>query len=256
MKKVLFSISLIICSFSILGQKQSRQLEIEPFMRWDNYPSFTNAINSIATYNLAIKGTSWGINTAYKIPIKNSLYFKAGLGYYRYSFTNIASTHQSFGMGNRRIIDYPTQLGITLGTDRYWYNTLSLGLGIEKLYSIKKGFTIIGGVALRNYVTFSQRYHIPYDNSFIPQPDLQIKNNYKTFGKRNFGFGTELNLGVLKEMGKTQIGPSIIIPVYNSWNQDSIFPTESNSQIRSKWFRGFGLSFKITYTIKNNRYAH
>lgn len=256
MKKILLSTVLIICSCSIFSQSKSRQLEIEPFVRFDKYPEFTNAINSIATYKLSIKGTSWGINTAYKIPFKNSLVFKAGLGYYRYSFTDIVSAHQSFGVGDRRVIDYPTQLGITLGTDSYWYNTISMSIGIEKYFELNKDFIIIGGLSARNYFTFSQQYHMPYDNSFIPQPELQIQNNYKTFKKENFGFGGELNAGIIKKFGPVYIGPSIIIPVYDSWRKDSIFPTENNSESRKKWFRGIGTSIKILYTLKKNRHAN
>jgi hypothetical protein len=250
MKKILLSTTFIIYSFSILSQINSRQFEIEPFIRWDSYPTFANTINSIATYDLSIKGKSWGINTAYKIPIKSSFLFKAGLGYYRYSFTDIVSSHQSFGKSDSRVIDYPTQLGITLGTDRYWYNTLSMSLGVEKLFEVNKDFIIIGGLAARNYFTISQRYHLPFDNSFIPQPELQIQNNYQTSKKENFGFGGELNLGILKKIGKLYIGPSLIIPVYDSWKQDSIFPTENSSGSRNKLLRGLGANIKFIYTIK------
>lgn len=256
MKKILLSAIFIISSYSIYSQSKYRHLEIEPFLRWDSYPKFTNAINSIATYKLAIKGTSWGVNTAYRIPFKKGISFKAGLGYYRYSFNNIVSTHQSFGEGDRRVIDYPTQLSIILGTDSYWYNTISLSLGLEKNLELNKDYRLIVGLAVRNYFTFSQRYHMPYDNSFIPQPQLQIQNNYKTFRNRNFGFGGELNIGVVKKLGKLHIGPSIIIPVYDSWKQDSIFPTENNSESRNKWFRGLGTSIKILYTLKRNRHAN
>lgn len=255
MKQILLSMVFIISSYSIFSQNKFRQLEIEPFLRWDNYPKFTNAINSIATYKLSIKGTSWGINTAYRVPFKNVFSFKAGLGYYRYSFTQIVSTHQSFGEGDRRVIDYPTQLGIILGTDSYWYNTISMNLGLEKHFQLNKDFIIIGGLGVRNYFTFSQRYHMPYDNSFIPQPELKIQNNYKTFKKENFACGGELNIGGIKKIGKLFIGPSIIIPVYDSWKQDSIFPTENNSDSRNKWLRGFGTSIKIIYTLKKNRHA-
>jgi hypothetical protein len=125
-----------------------------------------------------------------------------------------------------------------------------MSLGVEKLFEVNKDFIIIGGLAARNYFTISQRYHLPFDNSFIPQPELQIQNNYQTSKKENFGFGGELNLGILKKIGKLYIGPSLIIPVYDSWKQDSIFPTENSSGSRNKLLRGLGANIKFIYTIK------
>jgi len=145
MKQLFLSALFIIRMNSIFSQDTFRQFEVEPYLRWDKYPTFTNAINSIATYKLAIKGTSWGVKASYKVYGKNGIFFKAGLGYYRYSFNHIVSTHQSFGESDQRIIDYPTQLGITLGTDSYWYNTITLNLGIEKSYDLNKDFIFIEG---------------------------------------------------------------------------------------------------------------
>jgi hypothetical protein len=250
MKQLLLSTLFILKTYSIFSQGTFRQFEIEPFLRLDKYPTFTNSINSIATYKLAIKGTSWGINTAYRIPLKKNICLRAGIGYYRYSFSHIVSTHQSFGEGDQRIIDYPTQLGITLGTDSYWYNSVSLNLGIEKSFELTKDFIFTGGLTIKNYFTFSQRYHLPYDNSFIPQPELQIKNNYKTNKSRFFGFGPELNLAALKKTGKVNIGPSLIIPVFDLWKQDAIFPTETNQGSRNKWFGGFGIGIKLIYSLQ------
>ncbi|TAD84050.1 MAG: hypothetical protein EAY75_13820 [Bacteroidetes bacterium] len=235
-------------TFMVFSQKPGRQIEIEPFLRCDKYPTFVNAINSSATYRLAIKGISWGINSAYRIPLKNGLCFKAGVGYYRYSFTQIRSSHESFGEGDQRIIDYPTTL--ILGTDSYWYNTLSVNMGIEKNFTLTKDLIFTSGLTVRNYFTFSQRYHMPYDNSFIPQPELKIKNNYKTNNIRYFGLGTELNLLLLKNVGNIIIGPSVNIPIADLWKQDAIFPTESNQNNRRKWFGGLGVGIKLIYLLQ------
>lgn len=255
MKLIFTSIAILIFEInSIFSQDVFRQFEIEPYLHWDKYPTFTNAINNIATYKIAIKGTSWGVNTAYKIPLKRNISLKAGLGYYRYSFNHIVSTHRSFGQGNRRVINYPTQLDIVLGTDAYWYNTVSLSLGIEKSVELGKDLIVIGGVDLKNYFTFSQRYHMPYGNSFIPQPELQIKQYYKTNSSHYFGLATQLNLSVLKKVGKINIGPSLIVPVFDLWKQDAIFPTETNSGKRNKWFRGFGVGMKAIYSLQKNHH--
>jgi len=127
-------------------------------------------------------------------------------------------------------------------------------LGIEKSFELTKALTFIGGLNVKNYFTFSQRYHLPYDNSFIPQPELQIENNYKTNSSRYFGLGAELNLAMLKKTGKVNIGPSLIIPVADLWKQDAIFPTETNLGSRNKWFRGFGVGIKLIYSLQKNHH--
>ena len=127
-------------------------------------------------------------------------------------------------------------------------------MGIEKSFELTKALTFIGGLNVKNYFTFSQRYHLPYDNSFIPQPELQIENNYKTNSSRYFGLGAELNLAMLKKTGKVNIGPSLIIPVADLWKQDAIFPTETNLGGRNKWFRGFGVGIKLIYSLQKNHH--
>ena len=246
---LLILLSIFTTASELNAQRNTNSLEIEPFLRWDKYPTFTNDINVIARYQLAIRGRSWGVNTNYKIVDHNKRYFKIGLGYYRYSFNDIVSTHRSFGQGNRRVIDYPTTLGIILVTDRYSYNTINLNLGVGSHVKLNKETNLLFGANVRNHFTFSQSYHIPYDNSFIPQPELQIKNNYKTFKKRYFGLGGELNIGMLKRIHKLNIGPNLIIPVYDNWRQDDIFPTENNSASRSKWFSGIGVGIICNYPI-------
>jgi hypothetical protein len=238
-----------------MAQNKTAQVEIEPYFRWDTYPQFINAINSVATYKLDIKGKSWGINAAYKISLKNNLLIKFGLGFFEYSFTNIESTHSSFGKGDERVIDYPTTLGIILGTDKYWYNTASINIGVEKLFELKNNLLITTRINLKNYFTFSQQYHIPADNSFIP-PALKIENDYKTDINRYFGFGSEFQIGLLKKIGKINVGPSLIVPIYDTWKQDNIFPTEINSNNRNKWLRGFGFGIICNYSItKINNHA-
>lgn len=254
MKRLFFLAILISKIYPTFSQTQLRQVEIEPFLRWDNYPQFTNAINNIATYKLSIKGNSWGLNIAYKIPLKNNFLVKAGLGFFEYSFSKIESTHATFGKGSQRIINYPTTLGITLGTDKYWYTTISLSIGIEKSLTLKKNFQITSGITFKNYFTISQQYHLPYDNTFIPNPSLQIQNNFKTNNDRYFGLATEFQVGVLKKLGKVSIGPSLIIPFYDFWRQDEIFPSEMNSNKRSKWFRGIGTGIICNYSLKKNKH--
>jgi hypothetical protein len=101
------------------SQSRHKEIEIEPYIRFDRYPQFTNAINTIATYKLDIKGNSWGINAAYKVPVKNNFLIKVGIGFHKYAFNKIESTHRLFGKGNQRVINYPYIADIILGTDKY-----------------------------------------------------------------------------------------------------------------------------------------
>jgi hypothetical protein len=108
---------------------------------------------------------------------------------------------------------------------------------------------ITTGIIVKNYFTFLQEYHMPYDNSFV-QPALKIENDYRTNVKRYFGLGTEFKIGLLKRMNKLSIGPSLIVPIYDNWRQDKIFPTETNSDNRSKWFKCIGIGIICNYSLK------
>ncbi len=250
MKKKVLIVIIFFVANNTLAQNLNRQIEIEPYLRWDTYPQFSNAINVISNYKLDIKGNSWGINAAYKIHVKNNFSIKVGVGYFKYAFNKIESTNPSFGKGDRRVINYPTTLSLVLATDKYWYNTVCLNIGIEKYFTVKHHLLITTGITVKNYFTLSQEYHVPADNSFIP-PALKIENDYKTSTKRYFGLGTEFNIGLLKRIGKVSIGPSLIIPIYDNWKQDQIFPTENNSGNRSKWFNGMGIGIICNYSLKN-----
>ncbi|MES1225186.1 MAG: hypothetical protein ABUT20_57415 [Bacteroidota bacterium] len=249
MKQSFLIFFVFLFAISSFAQNKNSQIEIEPYFRWDKYPAFTNAINDLATYKLDINGNSWGLNFSYKKSIRNNFSLKAGVGYFKYSFNKIVSTHRSFGIGHNRVIDYPTQLDLVLGTDKYWYNTVSLNIGIDKVINFKKNLQINSGITVKNHFTFSQHYHMPYDNSFIPEPELQIQNNYKTKDSRYFGFGADIHIGILNKIGKLYIGPNLIIPIYDNWRQDKIFPTETNSKSRSKWLSGIGVGIICNYSL-------
>ena len=245
MKNILFAVCIILISNFVFSQTTSRQIEINPYLRWDSYPKFVYAINPVNSNTVRIKGTSWGINAAYKFPVKNKLYLKAGLGYYRYSFNDIEQMNSLFGKSDNRIIDYippdPWAPAILYTTNKYWYNSIAATIGIEEHIDIAKGIQIICGVDIRNYYTFSQHYHIVY-----PSPQ---GTNYKQTANRYFGFSANLNAGLQKKIGKISIGPTIHLPIYDIWKQDEVFPQEENGKSRNKWFRGLGVGITCNYSL-------
>lgn len=246
MKNIFISICIILFNNFVYSQNPSKQIEINPYLRWDSYPKFVYAINSVTSNTVRIKATSWGINAAYKFPVRNKLYFKAGLGYYKYSFNNIDQMNSLFGKSDNRIIDYippdPWAPAITYATNKYWYTSIAATIGAEEHIDIAKGVQIICGIDIRNYYTFSQHYHIVY-----PSPQ---GTNYKQSTNRYFGFSANLNAGLQKKFDKISIGPTIFLPIYDIWKQDKIFPQEENTKSRNKWFRGFGVGISCNYSIK------
>lgn len=63
-KKYLFLILLGIFSTAceLNAQRNTNSLEIEIFLKWDKYPTFTNNINVIAKYKMAIRDEGWVVN--------------------------------------------------------------------------------------------------------------------------------------------------------------------------------------------------
>lgn len=246
MKTQLFTALLLLISTSAFGQKGKHLFEINPYMRMDWYPEFSYAINSVNTNYVTIQGTSWGVNLAYKIPLKSSGFLKAGVGYYRYSFNKMDNYTNMFGKNSSRNINYPSNLYILFYTDKYWYNCISANIGAEKIFNIKNYWQLAAGVNLNNYYNYSQSYHITYNN-----PDNPITNPYKLNNNRYFGLSTNVHAGVLKRIGKVNIGPSFILPVFDTWKMDEIFLKEKSSGSRDKWLRGFGVGITCNFSFKN-----
>lgn len=84
-----------------------------------------------------MKGTSLGINVAYKIPISKSFFLKPGFGYYKYSFNHIRRENTLFGKSDVRNIKFTSPLFIPFYTDKYWYNSIAANIGFEKLFILE-----------------------------------------------------------------------------------------------------------------------
>lgn len=233
----------------LFGQENYNQIEIKPYLNMDWYPKFSYSINPTNSYFVKIKGTGWGLNADYKLSVRKNLYLKAGVGYYRYSFNKIESYNIQFGKGSARVIDFPSPLYVIFVTDKYWYNTVSANIGIEKVFDVNKDWQISAGLSLTNYYTFSQTYHMTPDYPVGPP-----NHKYKLKNNRYFGLSSAIELGLLKKIKQINIGPVLILPVYDMWKQDNVFPknensAESNSDERHKWFRGIGFGINLNYSL-------
>lgn len=245
MKKHLTALMLLLSNV-LEAQKEASQIEITPYIRKDWYPPFSYSVGPLDTPSVAINGTSWGVSVAYKVPVTSGFFLRLGGGYYRHNFNDINTTNR-FGENSRRPINYPSMLGIAFFTDRYWYNCLTIKIGVEKVFPLTHNWSTTTGIDVDNYYTFSQGYHITYNN-----PNNPITNPYKLQTKNVFGLTCTIKAGLSKRFGKSSIGPSLILPIFDSWRQDAVFPNEDNSTSKSKWLRGIGLGITFNHSFKNN----
>lgn len=234
-------------NISCYSQKESDKIELSTFLRWDFYPKFKYSINTVNYNTLKINGTSPGFNLVYKRPASKKIFLRAGIGYYKYRFNKMRNTNSLFAnqYSSRDIEDYrppgPITPSITFATDKYWYNCLNFLFGVEKRIRLKNNYSIGFSGNLNNYFTTSQVYHITYP---FPEGDKHKRNNI-----RYFGFSTELSSSIMKSFRRSQIGLSIIVPVFSYWKQDNIFPQERNNSGRNKLFNGFGVGFVCSFPL-------
>jgi hypothetical protein len=169
-------------------------------------------------------------------------YIKAGLGYYKYSFDDIKEVNSVFGNSNGRPLkpEYwrgSTDILVLYSATKYYYNTVSVNLGIGKEIALKNNWQIDIGIDFANYYTYSQSYT-------FQSRDTMLRTS------RYFGFSANINTAITKRIGKIYIGPSLIIPVYSQWRQDEEFHHEVNGY-RNKWLRGIGFGVTFNYSLTN-----
>lgn len=249
MKNLFLIFYFSFCTNCLFGQKNYNQIGVDLYIQRNWYPEFSYSINPTNTYFVKIRGESPGLNANYKLSVRKNLFLKAGVGYYRYSFNKIESYNTQFGKGNTRVIGFPSPLYVIFVTDNYWYNTVSANIGIEKVFDVNKNWQISAGFSLTNYYTFSQTYHMTADYPVGPP-----NHKYKLKNNRYFGLSSVIELGLLKKIRQINIGPVLILPVYDMWKQDNVFPkngnsAESNSDERHKWFRGIGVGISCNYSL-------
>jgi len=246
-KHKIISIALLFCSISCFCQNHKSAVELTAFHRWDRYPAFKYTTNDINYFTVKIHGTSPGVGAAYKLKYHKFL-LKTGLGYYRYSFDKINETHSVFpGESDNRILNYvppgPVTPSITFTTDKYWYHTIFINTGIEKEFFLNKKAQLITGLSLNNYFVVSSYYHIKY-----PHPE---GTDYRTSRFGYFGLSLSGLAGIQFKANKIGIAPFFILPIFDLWKQDYIFPGEQNNYCRSKWLKGSGAGISFFYRLSN-----
>ncbi|MCO5247832.1 MAG: hypothetical protein M9887_02625 [Chitinophagales bacterium] len=227
-----------------ISKNLKHSIELHTYTRFDWYPEITYNINGRpSTDYLKMKGISWGTTVNYKITLFDKISLITGLGYYRHSFTKLNKLNTQFGEAKAREIDYPSLYKVQFITDKYWYNTLNINIGIGKIFQLKKNFQIETALYANNYFMLSQYYHLTYN----PEPDKSQK--YRTKNKRYFGTSLLMSLEVTKQIKSSQIGLSIQVPAFDVWKTDAVFPSETNDAKRRKCFRGLSIGMVYNYSF-------
>lgn len=229
-------------SYSSFCQKSKGSFELRPYYRADWYPEFSYVSGDRASTDyVKMRGSSFGIGLAYRLPVSKTIAVKPGIGFYKYSFNHIERRNTLTGESESRNINYASSLLIPFFTDKYWYNTITASLGVEKKFPLKNSCEAIIGLDLQNYYTVSQLYHLTNN----PEGSQDHK---KSEGKY-FGASALLNFSIIKHYNRFGIGPSLIVPVFDIWKTDPTFPEETTSGTRNKVLRGVGFGISLNYAL-------
>lgn len=232
--------ALMFVSCLSFGQKGA--LELRPYYRMDWYPKFSYVIDDrSSTDEVKMRGSSFGIGLAYKLPVSKTLAIKPGIGYYKYTFNHIERTNTLTGKSEARNINYISPLLIPFQTDKYWYNTLTASIGLEKSLPMTNSCEALIGLDLQNYYTISQRYHLTNN----PEGSKDKKRTES----RYFGASALLNFSIVKHYNKFGIGPTLMLPIFDIWKTDAVFPEETSSGTRNKVLRGAGIGVSLNYAL-------
>lgn len=236
MMKFFASLIFIISNYNAQCQKNSR-IELSPFFRLDWYPKFAYCYQGRAsTDSLKMSGQCFGIDANYRLPISKNYGLIAGLGYNILSFSNLTNKNSQFGESKGRPIKVPSFNNLGYYTDRYTYHNISIAVGINRWHKINHSFSLNTGITFKNWFTFSQNYHLTYQ-------DVSVFKNKKI---TTIAQSADINISMLKQYNKFQIGPRLILPVFTHLKKDDVF-RETNGGFTSKWFSGLGLGGCIIF---------
>jgi hypothetical protein len=244
MRKLLV-LMLISISFYSCYCQTTNSFELKASVRSDWYPAFKYSINPSNSYVVKINGISPTLSFGYYFSIFKKYYISFGMGYNRTNYSDIQSTHSLFGKGHSRVINAPTAGAyVIVGTDKYSYNNILATAHFETEIHRQSKYHITLGVEVHDYYTLSQSYHVRNNPAGLPN------DRWKKFVNKNFGYGGLMTLTGVPNAKK--YGIFIVLPVYDRWAQDIVFPAtedrnESPSDNRSKWFRGLGLGVRLFF---------
>ncbi len=237
MFKLLPAIATLLLTTIVYGQK-SNSVELALIGRYDKHADYTTRFfDRSYTNDTKLWGKSFGVNFNYIHSIDKHVNLKVGVGYYNLGIDKIRQTTPFNIIATGRNINYRHPSGILplFATQKYHYDNLNLTLGMDynKLVFKKIDF-VIGGDFTYLY-TFSQLYHITYDNI-----------RYRTNNGRTLGFAANSYFGILQRFNKNKnyISPKIIIPIYQQLLGDQAFGEEQNLTM-NKWYNGIGVSVAI-----------
>lgn len=232
---------LFLITTKAVAQKSEYAIEINPYMRYDKYKEFFSFHNDyFGNHYVTPKGTSFGLNLNVKKQIKPVSTIYLGLGYYKLTISNIKYTTQR-GVGNARIINFPSPLFIFFFSDKYAYQTVSLNAGYERYFKLKKNYLITTGIDLNGLYTYSQYYHLTRN----PDGGVDYRKKNETF----FGILAGFDIGLMKSFKQLNIGPKIKLPVLASLKTDDTFANEDGADHRNTWFSGVGLGVSFNYKL-------
>lgn len=237
MKYIIVFFVLFFFHESVRGQRERNEIQVLPFIRADWFPEVSfNYGGRASTDRLKMNGLNTGVNVNYRHSLKKGIYLTGGFGYYKISFSNLKRENSVFGFSDSRPIEYPSTANFLYSTEKYHYSTMSVNIGVEKVYTLKNKAQLSAGLHLSNYFTFQQRYKI---NDEI---------TYKRSNNGLFGQSVFLTMGIIKKLEKVKIVPQIMLPVFDIWRKDEVF-LENESERRNKWLNGIGLGVQINYPL-------
>ena len=137
MKTLILIVNLLLLAYYTYSQNQGNSIEVEFYFKYDRYPSFSYSPNPTRMHKVNASGTSFGGTLAYRLQMQQRFFLKAGVGYYKYSFSKMKVYDPIFGEADARLTLYmPQNTRVYLATPKYWLR--GLGLGISCAYSLTK----------------------------------------------------------------------------------------------------------------------
>lgn len=234
-KSALLSLILLICNSSF-GQSK-KGIEISFIGRYDRHANYvSNFAGRVYNDTIKLYGTNYGVNIIYREKIAKTISAYFGVGYYRLNIDKIKGSNRFVPSVPRSVrnIDYSDDsTRLLYSTSQYYYDNLSITIGLDRMLTIKKDLNFCIGAEVIIYKTFAQKYRL-----------FKGSNYYITHNSKPLELGINLNGGVIKEFRKFYLRPSFIIPVYQILKGDKVFYEDSKMNI-SKWFNGMGVSFVI-----------